>query len=70
MSLALYTRRSLRLRSLSPLVLWRSAKGIYTRMERASALRRELERMDAHMLADIGVSRAQLQFEVDREAGR
>jgi uncharacterized protein YjiS (DUF1127 family) len=36
-------------------------------MMRAAALRRELDRMDARMLSDIGVSRAQLQFEVDRK---
>jgi uncharacterized protein YjiS (DUF1127 family) len=37
------------------------------RMQRQASLRRELDRMDAHMLSDIGVSRAQLAFEVDRD---
>jgi uncharacterized protein YjiS (DUF1127 family) len=46
--------------------LWHTARDAQTRMKRDAALRRELDRMDAHMLADIGVSRAQLRFEVDR----
>jgi uncharacterized protein YjiS (DUF1127 family) len=36
-------------------------------MKRATALQRELAQMDARMLSDIGVSRAQLQYEVDRQ---
>jgi uncharacterized protein YjiS (DUF1127 family) len=67
MSLTLNTRRFRRVQMLSPLGLWRAARDALARMERASALRRELEHMDAHMLSDIGVSRAQLQFEVDRK---
>ena len=47
--------------------LWPRARAALKRMERAAALRRELDRMDDHMLSDIGVSRAQMLFEVDRK---
>ncbi len=47
--------------------LWHNARAALKRMRRQVVLRRELDRMDAHMLSDIGVSRAQLEFEVDRE---
>ena len=47
--------------------LWHAARDARKRMKRAAALRRELDRMDDRMLSDIGVSRAQLRFEVDRE---
>ncbi len=48
--------------------LWRAVRDGLKRMERASALRRELDRMDDRMLSDIGVSRAQLEFETDRRS--
>ncbi|GAB0115033.1 DUF1127 domain-containing protein [Acidisoma sp. C75] len=46
----------------------RLVNGLLTRLRRharAAALRRELERMDERMLGDLGVSRAQLGFEID-----
>lgn len=49
--------------------LWRGLAAAYAGAARRAALRRELDRMDAHMLSDIGVSRAQLRFELE-EAGR
>jgi uncharacterized protein YjiS (DUF1127 family) len=70
MSLSLGTTRTglwaSRLRTLSWSHLWHAALYARKRMKRAAALRRELDGMDARMLSDIGVSRAQLQFEVDR----
>jgi uncharacterized protein YjiS (DUF1127 family) len=65
MSLSLGTTRSSSLWVL-PSRLWHAAVDARKRMQRAAALRRELEHMDARMLSDIGVSRAQLVFEVDR----
>ncbi len=64
MSLSIGTHQASRLWAL-PSRLWHAAIEARKRMRRAAALRRELDRMDAHMLSDIGVSRAQLQFEVD-----
>ncbi len=64
MSLSLGTTRPSWIWSLAPR-LWHAAVDARTRMRRAAALRRELDRMDARMLSDIGVSRAQLEFEVD-----
>ncbi|WP_419759588.1 DUF1127 domain-containing protein [Acidisoma sp.] len=46
--------------------LWQAARDAQKRMKRAAAPRRELDCMDARMLSDIGVSRAQLHFEIDR----
>ena len=66
MSLSLGTTQNFSLRALSSQV-WHAARDAQKRMKRAAALRRELDRMDAHMLSDIGVSRAQLEFEVDRK---
>ncbi len=66
MSLTLRTTGFSRRRSVSLGSLWRAARAALKRMERASALRRELDRMDDRMLSDIGVSRAQLEFETDR----
>ncbi len=45
----------------------RTARAALKRIERNAALRRELDRMDDRMLSDIGVSRAQLGFEIDRD---
>ncbi len=64
MSLSLGTTRPSWLWTL-PSRLWHAAIDARMRMRRAAALRRELDRMDARMLSDIGVSRAQLEFEVD-----
>ena len=66
MSLSLRTTQSFSRGNL-PSRIWRAALDMRKRMKREAALRRELDRMDAHMLADIGVSRAQLDFEVDRQ---
>ncbi len=66
MSLSLGTTRSSSLWVL-PSRLWHAAVNAQKRIRRDAALRRELDRMDARMLSDIGVSRAQLQFEVDRQ---
>ncbi len=66
MSLSLGTTQASWLWAL-PSHLWHAARDARKRMMRAAALRRELDRMDARMLSDIGVSRAQLQFEVDRK---
>ncbi len=49
----------------APARLWRSFHQRYTRRAKANRLKRELATMDARMLADIGVSRAQLRFEVE-----
>ncbi len=66
MSLSLGTTRAPRLWAL-PSHLWHAVCDARRRMKRATALQRELAQMDARMLSDIGVSRAQLQYEVDRQ---
>ena len=66
MSLTLGTSRTLRLPKASAAILWRGLAEGVKRIRRNAALRRELDRMDDHMLSDIGVSRAQMLFEVDR----
>lgn len=69
MSLALETRAySAKLR-LAPAAFLRRLGRAYVAAARRAALAREVERMDAHMLSDLGVSRAQLRFELE-EAGR
>lgn len=45
--------------------IWRGIRERYTRLATAQRLKRELATMDARMLSDIGVSRAQLRFEVE-----
>jgi len=65
MSLSLGLTQASRLWTL-PSQLWHAAQDARRRMRRTAALQRELAQMDARMLSDIGVSRAQLQFEVDR----
>jgi uncharacterized protein YjiS (DUF1127 family) len=67
MSLSLGTTRSSSSLWALPSRFWHAARDAQKRMQRAAALRRELDRMDAHMLSDIGVSRAQLEFEIDRD---
>jgi uncharacterized protein YjiS (DUF1127 family) len=67
MSLSLGTIPTFRPRAFSLPGLWRAARDALKRAERRAAIRRELDRMDAHMLSDIGVSRAQLTFIVDNE---
>ena len=70
MSLALETRAySTKLR-LAPAALLRRLARAYGAAARRAALRREVERMDAHMLSDLGVSRAQLRFELEEMARR
>ena len=65
MSLSIGTTRASWLGAL-PFRLWHAARDAQKRMKRTAALQRELDRMDARMLSDIGISRAQLSFEVDR----
>jgi uncharacterized protein YjiS (DUF1127 family) len=69
MSLTLDTRALSTEVRRAPMRLWQRLVAAFTAASRRAALRRELDRMDAHMLADIGVSRAQLRFELE-EAGR
>jgi len=64
MSLSLGTTRAFWIGALASR-LWHGMRDTRLRMQRAAALQRELDRMDARMLSDIGVSRAQLEFEVD-----
>jgi uncharacterized protein YjiS (DUF1127 family) len=66
MSLTLGTTRHFRLPT--PSVIWRALVAGVKRIRRDAALRREMERMDDHMLSDLGLSRAQMTFEVDRRA--
>ncbi|GAB0118236.1 DUF1127 domain-containing protein [Acidisoma sp. 7E03] len=67
MSLALDTRLvSAKVRR-TPLSVWQLLLRVYTASARRAALRRELDRMDAHMLSDLGVSRAQLLFEIEED---
>jgi uncharacterized protein YjiS (DUF1127 family) len=50
----------------------RAAAALWARWQHARRLRETrlyLEQMDDHMLSDIGVSRAQVGFELDRAAG-
>ncbi len=67
MSLTLRTTHSIPRPRRSFAGLWRTARAALKRIERNAALRRELDRMDDRMLSDIGVSRAQLGFEIDRD---
>jgi uncharacterized protein YjiS (DUF1127 family) len=66
MSLSIGTTRDHRLGAL-PSRLWHAMREAQKRMARTASLQREFDRMDARMLSDIGVSRAQLHFEVDHE---
>jgi uncharacterized protein YjiS (DUF1127 family) len=66
MSLTLGTSRRLRAPKASPIILWRAITTLLGRLSRDAALRRELQGMDDHMLSDLGISRAQMMFEVDR----
>ncbi|WP_284945841.1 DUF1127 domain-containing protein [Acidisoma cladoniae] len=66
MSLTLRTSR-FAVPRLPVVTLWRGVVSVLRRLRRDANLRRDLERMDDHMLSDIGVSRAQLGFEVDRQ---
>lgn len=46
---------------------WRRFRRAYALALRAEVSRRNLQRLDDHMLADIGVSHAQAKFEADRK---
>jgi len=46
---------------------WRRLRRAYAVALRDEVSRRNLRRMDTHMLADIGISRAQAQFVADRK---
>ncbi len=65
MSLSIQTIRLGRHIEVSPVSIWHATASYINRIRRQAALRREVERMDDHMLADIGLSRAQALFEVD-----
>jgi uncharacterized protein YjiS (DUF1127 family) len=70
MSLSLGTRFAGQPARLTAGRFWQSIRSRYARMMRATRLRRELSLMDERMLSDIGVSRAQLGYELDKwEAG-
>jgi uncharacterized protein YjiS (DUF1127 family) len=70
MSLTLDTRALSTEARRVPHRLWQGLATAFAAAARRAALRRELDRMDAHMLADIGVSRAQLRFELEDAARR
>lgn len=62
--------RSIRFETIVPQI-WHAAVARLDRMARGAALRREMDRMDQHIMSDLGISRAQLHFEVDEwEHGR
>jgi uncharacterized protein YjiS (DUF1127 family) len=67
MSLSIGTIRLRRHIELSPVSIWHATVRYINRLRQQAALRREIERMDDHMLADIGISRAQALFEVDEK---
>jgi uncharacterized protein YjiS (DUF1127 family) len=67
MSLSIQTIRLGRHIELSPVSIWHATASYINRIRLQAALRREVERMDDHMLADIGLSRAQALFEVDEK---
>jgi uncharacterized protein YjiS (DUF1127 family) len=46
---------------------WRRFRRAYAQALRDEVSRRNLRRMDDHMLSDIGISRAQAQFESHRK---
>ena len=45
---------------------WRRFRRAYDQALREETSRRNLHRLDDHMLSDIGITRAQAQFEADR----
>lgn len=45
--------------------IWRGIRARCTGLATAQRLKRELATMDARMLSDLGVSRAQLRFEIE-----
>jgi uncharacterized protein YjiS (DUF1127 family) len=67
MSLSIETIRLRRHIELSPVSMLHATVRYINRLRQQAALRREVERMDDHMLADIGLSRAQALFEVDEK---
>ncbi len=46
---------------------WRRFRTAYATALRAETSRRNLTRLDDHMLSDIGISRAQAAYEADRK---
>ncbi len=46
---------------------WRRFRRAYAQALREEASRRNLRVLDDHMLSDIGITRAQAQFEADRK---
>ena len=66
MSLAIGSQRTRRQIASSPTRLWQALRVRFARMRREAGLRREIERLDDRMLSDLGLSRAQALFEVDR----
>jgi uncharacterized protein YjiS (DUF1127 family) len=65
MSLTLGRKATNRPFSSTPGRILQIVRDRYARMAKASRLKRELATMDPRMLADIGVSRAQLRFELE-----
>jgi uncharacterized protein YjiS (DUF1127 family) len=66
MSLAIGSQQTRRQVASSPARLWQALRQKFSRMRREAGLRREIERLDDRMLSDLGLSRAQALFEVDR----
>jgi uncharacterized protein YjiS (DUF1127 family) len=66
MSLAIGSQQMRRRISASPARLWQAMRETLARARREARLRREIERLDDRMLSDLGLSRAQALFEVDR----
>lgn len=66
MSLTLGRKTASRSVFASPTRLWQGFRDRYTRMAKANRLKRELATMDPRMLSDIGVSRAQLGYEIEK----
>ena len=48
-------------------LVWRRFRRAYAQALREEASRRNLRRLDDHMLSDIGISRAQARFEAERK---
>ncbi|MCB8879159.1 DUF1127 domain-containing protein [Acidisoma cellulosilytica] len=65
MSLTLGRKTASRSLIASPGLVWQTVRDRYTRMAKANRLKRELATMDGRMLSDIGMSRAQLGFEIE-----
>lgn len=65
MSLTLGRKTANRSLFVSPARLWQAFQARYARIAQANRLKRELARMDPRMLSDMGISRAQMGFELE-----